>query len=64
MMSVCKNELLHLRGNSDAVCKFTEDDVFIIDVSLCGKKLSVPSGMFASLPFEMSSGPNFHLLLI
>ena len=39
MMSVYKNELLHFRG------KFSEHDVFLIDISLCGKKFSVHFGM-------------------
>lgn len=43
MMSICKNELLHFWGNS--VCKFGEYDVFIIDISFCGKEFSVHFGM-------------------
>lgn len=45
MTSVYKNELLHFWGNWVAVCKFSDYNVYISDISLCGKKFSVHFGM-------------------
>lgn len=64
MMSVHKNELLHFRGNSVAVCKFSEYDVFIIDINLLEKSSVCTLECPASLPSEISSGPNYRLLLV
>ena len=65
MMSICKNELLHFRGNSVAVCVSSVNTMSVLlTLVFVEKSLVCTLECPASLPFEISSGPNYHLLLI